>query len=273
MIYIERIPAPSLRPFVRTLWYARVPGLTHRRERVLPSGRVQVILNLARDFLTDCPHDAPEQKIPPSLVVGGRSIYEIVATADLADLIGIVFEPGGFPPFAGDTADLFANRTFSLEGVWGQPARELRDRLREIASPSERLVCLEQWLVARFGEQLHCSSLHPSVSFTLQWVDQSSKLSMKEIARRSGWSERRISQLFQQQVGFSPKVWHRIRRFQRAVQCLQAGTEVRWGDLAVECGFYDQAHLAKEFRAFSGITLSAYSTDGRTPWANHVRAD
>jgi hypothetical protein len=97
VIYLEHTPAPPLNRFVRKLWYARAPGPAHARERILPTGRVQVILNLARDFLHDCPEDGPALRMAPSLVVGARSVYEVVETADMADLIGMVFEPGAFP--------------------------------------------------------------------------------------------------------------------------------------------------------------------------------
>ena len=119
MLYLEHTPAPPLNRFVRALWYARAPRANHARQRILPTGRAQVILNLARDFLLDCPEDGPEQASPPAIVVGARSIYEIVDTSDMADLIGMVFEPGGFPVFASDAADLFSNRSVDLEDVWG----------------------------------------------------------------------------------------------------------------------------------------------------------
>jgi AraC-like DNA-binding protein len=54
-------------------------------------------------------------------------------------------------------------------------------------------------------------------------------------------------------------VWCRLQRFQRAVRQLHGDVKVPWADLAVECGFYDQAHIANEFRAFSGIDLTTYT--------------
>jgi AraC-like DNA-binding protein len=92
---------------------------------------------------------------------------------------------------------------------------------------------------------------------------------VREVARSTGWSERRFSQIFREQVGFSPKVWTRILRFQRAVQQLHAGVDLPWAELALDCGFYDQSHFANEFRAFSGIDATTYSAGAR-PWANHV---
>jgi AraC-like DNA-binding protein len=254
------------------LWYARAPQVSHSRERVLPTGNTQVILNLAREFLLDCPEGRPEQPSPPSAIIGARSVYEIVDTSDMADLIGIVFEPGGFPAFASDAADLFSNRSVDLEDVWGAPARSLRDRLREIPSPQARLQFFEAFLCRSFRTRLleprpirHCA-----VTFALKRFAHAPSLStVRDVARSTGWSERRFSQVFREEVGLTPKVWCRIQRFQRAVQQLHAGADVPWSQLALNCGFYDQAHFANEFRAFSGVDITTYSAS-RTRWANHI---
>ncbi len=154
VIYLEQRPAPPLNRFVRSLWYARAPQPGHRLERVLPTGRTQVILNLARDYILDARDNGPLVKAAPSLVIGARSVYEVVDTSDMADLIGMVFEPGAFPLFAGDAADLFSNRSVDLEDIWGHHACSLRDRLREIPAPQARLQWLEADLRARLTERL-----------------------------------------------------------------------------------------------------------------------
>lgn len=275
MIYLERVPEPRLRPFMRILWYARVPQPTHARERVLPTGCAQVILNLARDFLTDCPEDGPARPSAPMLVAGPRSVYEIVDTSDMADLIGIVFEPGGFPLFVRDRADLFSNSAIDIEQVWGGSIRALRDRLRELESPCERLNVLELWLIEQFGNRVErlTALVHPGVAYALEELRHNPAVSIASIAQRAGWSERRVSQLFREQVGLTPKVWQRLQRFQGAVRRLHAGTNISWAELALECGFYDQSHFANEFRAFSGLNVATYSGNAHAVWANHVRMD
>src|SRR5260370_33055370 len=105
MIYLEHTPAPPLNRFVRMLWYARAPRPRHQRERVLPTGRVQVLLNLARDFILDSPEGGPVQRVAPSLVVGARSVDEVVGTSDMADLIGGVFERVALPVLAREPGD------------------------------------------------------------------------------------------------------------------------------------------------------------------------
>lgn len=276
MLYLERIPAAPLDEFIRTLWCARVPNAPHKRERVLPSGCVEVILNLARDFLLDCPEGENDHRMPPALIVGARSIYEIIDSSDMADLMGIAFAPGGFAPFAADAVDLFSNRAIDLTDVWGSSVHGLRDRLRELPTPQEKFCCLERFLMSRFAPCL----LQPApdhtreVAFAVRQFDQAPGIAtVREVAQQSGWSERRFSQVFREAVGLSPKVWCRVQRFQRTVQQLHAGRDVRWAELALDCGYYDQAHFANEFHAFSGIDATTYSARHQGPWANHIPAD
>jgi AraC-like DNA-binding protein len=275
LIYLEHTPAPPLNRFVRKLWYARAPRPGHCRERVLPTGNTQVLVNLANECLHDCPEGEPDRMSPPSIVVGARSTYEIVNTADMAELIGMVFEPGRFPVFAFDAADLFSNRIVDLEDVWGRGARTLRDRLRELPSPETKLRCLERFLEEAFAApMLRARPLHHcAVDYALRrFAHAPSTATVRDVARGTGWSERRFSQVFREQVGLAPKVWFRLQRFQRAVEQLHAGVDVPWANLALDCGFYDQSHFANEFRAFSGLDVTTYSAN-RTLWANHVVAD
>lgn len=270
MIYIERQPAAPLREWVRMLWYTRAPRMSHKRERVLPNGCVQVILNLARDFLLDCPEDAPQRHAPHSLVVGARAEYEIVDNSDMADLIGIVFRPGGFAAFSPDAVHAFSNRNVSLEDAWGKSACALRDRLREIPEAPLKLRALEEFLFKTFARRL---VRNEAVNFALRRFGQYPlACTVQQVADETGWSLRHFSQIFREQVGLSPKVWCRIQRFQRAVRQLHSGADVRWADLALDCGYCDQSHFANEFRAFSGIDATSYSAR-RGIWANHIEID
>ena len=273
MIYLEHIPAPPLAPSVQMLWYAQVNPATHHRERILPTGRVQIILNLARDFVLDCPEGRPDLHRPPTLVVGARSVYEIVDSSDMADLVGIVFSPGGFTPFASDAAHLFSNQTVALDSIWGNAVPALRDRLRELDSPAARLGLLEHFLRARFVPHIQSHPRPPQIQFALRcFAHNPSIAGVAQTARQIGWSERRFSQVFREEVGLAPKVWCRIQRFQQAVRQLHAGTAIHWAELALDCGYYDQSHFANDFRAFSGVDATTYSAR-RTQWANHIHAD
>src|SRR4051812_6439092 len=148
MVFIERQPSFPLRRFVRSLWYANAPFVDHRRERVLPSGCAQIVLSLSRDFLTNCPEGAPEGRTAPALLVAQRSVYEIIATADLVDLAGVLFEPGALPALLRDRADLLSNQIVPLDLVCGGFTDDLRGRMLEARSPQARLTILENSLAS-----------------------------------------------------------------------------------------------------------------------------
>ena len=86
---------------------------------------------------------------------------------------------------------------------------------------------------------------------------------------RGGLSRRRFGELFREQVGATPKLYCRLRRFQEVVRRATTGSEIDWTDVAVAGGYCDQAHLAHEFRNFSGLTPGEYAAADR-PFANHV---
>lgn len=275
MTFLERRPGAELQPWVRSLWYARGVDFAHPRERILPTGRAQLIVSLARDFLVDCPEGRAETRMAPALLVGQRSAYEVVDTSDMADLIGVSFQPGALPVFLADTADRVTNGYAPLEGVCRGTAA-LRDRLREARGAEERLRLLEAFLRERMAPRIESGrgAMHPAVRFALEELGRRPAVArVREVAHSTGWSERRFLQIFREEVGFAPKVWCRIQRFQGVVQQMHRGAEVRWPEMALACGFYDQAHLANEFRAFAGMSPTAYAATHGRVWANHVRVE
>ena len=85
-----------------------------------------------------------------------------------------------------------------------------------------------------------------------------------------GLSAKRFIERFREQVGITPKVYCRIRRFQRAVTMATRGRQVEWTRVALDCGYFDQAHFIHDFRSFAGLTPSAYQS-ARTSFQNHVK--
>lgn len=264
MIYLQQPPGPKLSSWVQSLWYCRAPRVSGRRERVLPNGCMQIIVNLSRNFLTDCGEDGAETfRLPRAIVVGARARYGVVDTADMEELAGIVIQPGGFAGLFRERADLFFERSVGLEEVWA--CASLAERLCEIPTPVEKLRTLEVLLTGLLQQSTRRSEL------VEQAIHLFSKkgLRVAECAKSVGVSERRLSQVFREYVGIAPKMWCRIRRFQAAVETLHQGVDVPWAELALACGYYDQSHFANDFRAFSGIDPTTYSIH-RGSWQNHV---
>jgi AraC-like DNA-binding protein len=273
MLYLEHHPHPALAPFIHILWYAREPYPIHSHQRVLPTGRAQIVISLARDHLTDANHPTnPLAPTPPAIFLGLYSIHQHIDTIDLAELIGVSFHAGGTLPFVAHRTDLFTNRETSLEDLWPASSHSLRDHLRNLPTPAQKFAALESFLL----DQLRTArrpTPHPIVSFSLDALHTSpGVVTIDELSRTTGFSPRRLSQLFREHIGVPPKLYCRILRFQQAVQQLHTASEVAWSEVALACGYYDQSHFANDFRAFSGLTPTAYSSATR-PWSNHINLD
>jgi AraC-like DNA-binding protein len=246
------------------LWYCRIPQTSQGRERVLPNGCIQIVVNLARDYLTGCSEDgAVERQLAHAIIAGARARFEVIDTADMAELVGVVIAPGGFAKLFRERADLLYEQSVALDGVW--PERELTERLCEAPSPAQKLSTLDVLLQRRVCERM---SRTPLVDVAIRLLGHRG-LSVAECARQAGVSERRLSQVFREEVGLQPKMWWRIQRFQAATSDLYAGADLRWAELALQCGYYDQSHFINDFRSFSGINPGTYS-QLRGRWQNHV---
>jgi AraC-like DNA-binding protein len=120
-------------------------------------------------------------------------------------------------------------------------------------------------------EQLaHPLELHPAVRYALgQFQQESHGCRIAKVTDEIGLSPRRFIELFRRQVGLAPKVFCRVRRFQNVLQMVRETEAVHWADVALQCGYYDQAHFIHDFRSFSDLTPSAYLA-AATPHLNHV---
>jgi AraC-like DNA-binding protein len=273
MLYLERRPHPALAPFIKTFWYACDPQATHRHERVLPSAHAQIVISLARDYLTDANHPTdPLQQTPAAILLGIYSRHQQIDTIDLTELIGILFHPGGTLAFFPANTHAFTNHETSLEDLWGNAAANLRNDLREAPTPSSKFDLLDFALRHRLSESKTQHRI-PTIDYALTHLHASpGTTTIAELTRTTGLSSRRLSQLFREQIGVSPKLYCRIQRFQQAVQHMHHGADIHWTELALTCGYYDQSHFINDFHAFSGLSPTSYSTAHR-PWPNHVPLD
>jgi AraC-like DNA-binding protein len=201
-------------------------------------------------------------------VNGVRSKYIELDTTLIQTVMGVVFRPGGAQAFFDASAEEFFNQTVPLDVVWGSSVTELCDRLRAALCPYARFQVLEDALLRRLRPHV---VLHPAVDHGLRELQRTPPIRrVLEVAKEAGLSRRRFSQLFREQVGLTPKLYSRLHRFYRVVDRIASEAPVDWADVALEGGYCDQAHLAHEFREFSGLSPGAFLATEQ-PSCAHVR--
>jgi AraC-like DNA-binding protein len=251
-------PRPPLSRYVEALWHFDGHQPAHAgKERVLPNGRFQVVIDLSDG---------------PGVLCGMRSQYIAIEPAAMQSIMGVVFRPGGARGFfAGPSID-FYNQIVPLDALWGPKVAQLQERLRDVPSAQDTLRALETALLdaVQQGDESQFV-LHGSVECALRAFRRTPHIqTVSEVARDAGLSRRRLTQLFAEQIGMTPKRYCRLMRFRRVVREIAGGGAVNWADVALAGGYCDQAHLAHEFRTFSGLSPSRY-LEAERPFPNHVR--
>jgi AraC-like DNA-binding protein len=269
MHYRHRVLRPPLDAFIESIWLyhnaPRPPGL----ERILPTGAAQLIVNLKEDqtrlYDAECPHRCVTTA--GTVLSGVQSRYQVIDTSEQEYVAGVAFKAGGTVAFMPAPADETSDADTPLEALWGSHrTAALRERLLEGDTFDAKLDALEVAL----REMYRPPGLHPAVAFALTAFDRApSTTSIAAVTDEIGMSAKRFIERFRIEVGTTPKRYCRVRRFQRAVAIAHRGDHVDWVSVALDCGYFDQAHFIHDFRSFAGLTPTGYH-EAKTPFQNHV---
>jgi len=255
MIYRRHLPRPPLSEFIEVLWLYENAHPSHRGERVLPTGTVELVINLREDAGQS--FDA--------VVAGPHSRFFMLDSAQPVSVIGAHFRSGGAFPFFTLPMDQLRNQHVPLEILWGKGAVELRELLLSAETLEARLLVLEHALARRLRR---ADARHAAVNHALHSFAHRARR-VADVVDEVGMSQRRFIELFSAEVGLTPKVYCRIRRFQQAIALLNGRGAVQWADVALTCGYYDQSHMVHDFRDFAGLSPAIYHAR-RGPFINHV---
>lgn len=252
----RRAPHPRLRGCVRELQGYLDHEPQHSRRRQLPSGGVTLILNLGPRFRMIGPRDGAVIADHDSFVAGLSDTYAIVEAAAAAYCLQVDFTPIGAYRFFGVPMHQFAAVTTELSDVLGAAADRLLERLYEAPGWPARFELLEDFIARRIESAREPS---PGVVWAWRGLERSHGLSgIRVLAEELGWSRVHLARRFREQIGLPPKTLAQVLRFGRALELLPEAAHGSLADLALACGYADQAHMNRDFRRFAGWTPTEY---------------
>jgi AraC-like DNA-binding protein len=267
-IFLTHKPSGPLAALVEMFWLWRGDPPPHRRDRMLPTGTASFIVNLADDELRIYESDTGTlaRRIEGSGFSGAHLTPFVIDTAEQVYVAGAEFRPGGAWPFMAAAQDEIADVHVALRDLWGVDVASLRERLLMAASDRDRLMLLEQTLTTRLcrAPELRCE-----VIAAMRAIETDPGIRMSVLERRIPLRRRRLTRLFELQVGTTPKTYARLQRFRRVLHETHRVQVADWSQIALDCGYYDQSHLNLEFKRFSGFTPAQYATLAASP-SNHV---
>jgi len=262
-------PRPPLSDFVDVFWAhegnAEEPS---GKERVLPTGTVELVVHLreAPVFVYDGSDPNQFETFWGAIVCGPYARPFVIDAPGRAPVLGVHFRPGGAYSLLGLPLGELRNLHVSLETLWGVRALELRHRLAEANTLAQRFCVLEKSLLSELARR---PERHPGVAAALAALARAPQTRIADLAREAGVSARHFVAVFRDEVGLTPALYRRVQRFQATLRHVHPRPDAPWAELGPACGYYDQAHLIRDFQAFAGLSPAGYLRhDPRHP--NHV---
>jgi AraC-like DNA-binding protein len=238
----EAEPAPALRPFVDRLWRRSTATNEGPGVRILPDGCIDLIVDL---------------ETGGAVAVGTMTRAVLYRPRGPVQLVAVRFRPGGAAPFLNVTADELTDRRVDAADAgcgWLEAARFAE------CSPSIAIRALERALLQRLAS---VGPPDPLVAHGVATLCGNAPPSVFTLARDVGLSRQHLTRLFKRHVGLSPKQLARVARLQRAIVRLQHGKGA--ADLAhaaAALGYFDQAHMTREFGDLAGMGPGLASRSG-----------
>jgi len=251
---VTRSPDPRLRDCLAGPyqgWREHTVGPLRRRE--VATAIIPIIINLGADYRI---MGRAGEVSRGSFVAGLHDTWVDVEGAPTSCALQLDLTPLGAWRLLGDGMTTLANATASLDDVAGHETRELVARLHDSDDWDARFDLVDAFLLRRLSRT---RSPQPEVCRAWQAiVTAGGRLSIGALARDIGWSQRHFADRFRAHLGVTPKTAARIVRFEHAIRALARNEAPDWPQLALACGYYDQAHLINEFGALAGLPPTSY---------------
>jgi AraC-like DNA-binding protein len=246
---VTRNAAAPLRGLVRnyTGYVERSAEPLCRRE--VPSGDVTIILSPGSALsLPDGRHT--------SFLAALHESHTLVEHDGHQEGVEVRLTPLGARALFGLPMHELSNRVVELDDLLGRGADELIERMWEAPSWDRRFAILDDALAFRADRA-------PRPESELAWAwgrmrSSAGRARVSGLADELGWSHRRLIARFREGIGLAPKTLGRVLRFERVSRLLQQVEEPRLAEVALDCGYYDQAHLNRDFRQFAGTSPGQY---------------
>ncbi|WP_069166353.1 helix-turn-helix domain-containing protein [Nocardia altamirensis] len=251
-------PAPMLAAFIDSYVGYRVPGLAAGLHRGLPSAYMTFIISIGPTI--DVVAQTNPQQSPAEyrcVLSGLQASTALIAHQGYQEGVTVGLTPLGSRVLFGVPAAALWDTSVECSDVAGPVGRELWEQLQELDSWPDRFAACDRILT-----RIAYPDRAVGPELTVAWrtlVGSGGTLAVGPLAEEIGWSRQHLARRFNNEFGLSPKLAARIARFERARQMIQRiPSHVSIAQVAAACGYYDQAHLNRDFAELAGTSPTAW---------------
>ena len=248
MELVSAAPHPVLRRHVRRYCGYRERTTHPVRRRELPGADVTLIVSLGPQLRLLEPRPATHR----SFVAGLDERVAVTEHDGAAAGVEVTLTPLAAHQLFRVPMHMLARSVVELDDVLGRDADRLAERLHDAPRWSKRFQVLDDTVQRQIAEAPEPS---PGIAWAYQrLLATAGRVRVGALASELGWSRKRLAAGFREEVGLPAKSLARVLRFRQAVRLLEGDDERSLGEIALDCGYFDQAHLNRDFRSFAGCT-------------------
>lgn len=198
---------------------------------------------------------ALQRRKPRAAVIGQPTVATLRQGGLDFSVYQIEFEPGALHRLTGLPLDSLTDEWVDAEALFPPAFRQMVDRLAQQEAPDQLIAHAEAWLIPLVRAPRKPLAAADLVARQLL---QGDGLGLDTLALAHGLDVRQLHRQFAARTGVSPKLFGRVARFDRLVRLANLAPQDRWLDLALEAGYHDHQHLARDFRDFTRMSPSEF---------------
>lgn len=246
----SRSPHPYLHSFVRS--YVQRETQRDEQEIVEP---VVARLGAMLEFQFARPYEIPiygEEQIlvSPQIALIGPVTHRRVRLVirDDVQALAVLFQPQGFRALFGIPTALVTDVGVEASAILGGTVVDLHERLAHTATFSQRVKCLDDFLLRRLMAVKPLDAIHRALN---RLIMSGAPVRIADVASDAGVTVRQLERKSLDYTGLSPKSLVRIARFQQALK-IRSSSALTWIEIAHALEYHDQMHMIRDFRVFAG---------------------
>lgn len=221
-------------------------------ERIIPTGTIQLMFHYRKPFICMTSENT-EEKQSQSFLSGISSTYADVSTQGESGVIAVAFYPHGACHFFKFPLEASEERDIRLFDLIGNVALTIEQKLYESVTIAEKIQIIEDYLMKNFSE-VKINDLHLICKAVNLIQNTCGQLQSAKLSKTLAVTQKSLERKFTSLVGKTPKQYSKIVRFQAILHNAAKHQNINLTQLALDFGYYDQAHFTKEFKSFSGNT-------------------
>jgi AraC-like DNA-binding protein len=254
-------PRPELQPFIESLWvFESDIGLPPEHLNLAaPNGCPKLIFRYGNSLISMVNGRVHRRREGLYFVGNQDSAAPLQSSIGRIGIIGVEFYPHGAYPCFGIPMSKTANRVFDADTLFDRWGRQTEEELFNLETAKQKVAALQEELVELLHVRKDSNSIVDFCVKALRSAD--GRLSMEHLQRRTGYSRRYLELLFQQHIGFPPKLLASIFRFQKFYRKWAQGQSYETMIGEIYDDYYDEAHFCNEFKRMTGYSPRRYTLD------------